>query len=352
MREIKRMDIKNMNSRPFFSVIVPVYNQERYVSECIESVLAQTFKEFELILVDDGSVDLSGKICDQYAQQYPQFVSVTHKENEGPLIARYEGIKIAHGRYYLFLDSDDTFLKNALEIIHDKLEETSTQLLIFNATYDQNFISKVNKYPFLDGEVIERKEFLISFCGTHMFNSMAFKCVHRSLFDENYCDYKKYRLNYGEDLFQSIPIVDKVDKVCIMQQPLYFYRQHQKSATHHYYYAHFESIKIVCERLIEYSNKWENEYSLKLKEKALEYAGNECYRTAKNILKSNDNFQTKKRNLSELRKDLFYNQYIRNQNMRQHLKIYERFILCAVESDSNMLLWILNSIFMINNIKM
>jgi glycosyltransferase involved in cell wall biosynthesis len=90
----------------FVSIIVPVYNVEQYLKECIESILAQTWKNFEVILVDDGSTDSSGKICDEYSQK-KEFISVIHKKNGGLSSARNAGIDVAQGDYLAFIDSDD-----------------------------------------------------------------------------------------------------------------------------------------------------------------------------------------------------------------------------------------------------
>ena len=91
---------------PKISIIVPVYKVEKYLHKCIDSILAQTFKDFELILVDDGSPDNCGKICDEYAKRDNRIV-VVHKENGGQASARNRGINIARGDYIGFVDSDD-----------------------------------------------------------------------------------------------------------------------------------------------------------------------------------------------------------------------------------------------------
>ena len=95
----------------FFSVVVPVYNVEKYLKECIDSILNQTFTDFELILVDDGSTDLSGNICDAYAAKDSR-VKVIHKENGGQSTARNAGVDTASGQYVIFIDSDDMFSDN------------------------------------------------------------------------------------------------------------------------------------------------------------------------------------------------------------------------------------------------
>ena len=102
---------------PVFSVIIPVYKVEKYISRCIESVLKQSFSDFELLLVNDGSPDKSGIICDEYAKK-DQRIKVFHKENGGVSSARNIGIKNACGKYIVFIDSDDEVERNYLECMN------------------------------------------------------------------------------------------------------------------------------------------------------------------------------------------------------------------------------------------
>ena len=95
-----------MVETPLISVIITAYNVEKYIRQCIESLLAQTFTSIEFILVDDGSTDRSGEICDQYAQQYEK-IRVIHRLNGGPSAARNAGLAIAKGKYIGYVDGDD-----------------------------------------------------------------------------------------------------------------------------------------------------------------------------------------------------------------------------------------------------
>ena len=89
-----------------FSIIVPVYKAEKYLDDCIKSLLKQTITDFEVILVDDGSPDRSGEICDDYSEKY-KFIKTIHKKNEGLVSARKAGAKVAVGKYIVCVDSDD-----------------------------------------------------------------------------------------------------------------------------------------------------------------------------------------------------------------------------------------------------
>ncbi len=108
---------------PAISIIVPVYNVEKYLSRCIDSILAQTFREFELILVDDGSTDNSAEICDKYATKDSR-IKVIHKENSGQSSARNSGLEIATGKYIGFVDSDDWISTDCLEYLYTLIEKS------------------------------------------------------------------------------------------------------------------------------------------------------------------------------------------------------------------------------------
>ena len=121
---------------PFFSIVIPVYNVEKYLNECVDSVLIQTFTDFEVILVDDGSPDKCPVICDEYAEKDSR-IQVVHKTNGGLSDARNHGVLAAHGKYLMFLDSDDYWADtNALQHIYNALikNNCAVDLVIFQAT--------------------------------------------------------------------------------------------------------------------------------------------------------------------------------------------------------------------------
>lgn len=111
------------------SVIVPVYNVEPYLRECIDSILAQTYTDFELILVDDGSPDKCGEICDEYAAKDSR-IRVIHQENGGLSAARNAGLDIAQGEYVTFVDSDDVVHPNYLSCLHEAILQNNAEIVI------------------------------------------------------------------------------------------------------------------------------------------------------------------------------------------------------------------------------
>ena len=128
---------------PFFSIIVPVYRVEQYLHQCIESVLAQTFKDYELILIDDGSPDNSPQICDEYRAEHAQ-IRVIHQKNKGLSAARNKGMMLAEGKYVMFLDSDDFWDDiYALDHLYKNLYDSKIDILIMNS---KKFYQNINKY--------------------------------------------------------------------------------------------------------------------------------------------------------------------------------------------------------------
>ncbi|MBQ2724518.1 MAG: glycosyltransferase [Clostridia bacterium] len=144
------------------SVVVPVYNVEKYLGECIDSVLAQTYENWEMILVDDGSTDGSGAICDAYAAQDPR-IQVLHRENGGLSEARNTGLAHSSGEYIYFLDSDDRIISEALAELVGRIEEENADIVYFDAVsfldgsdtseMEQRYIRR-NAYPTDDGHTV------------------------------------------------------------------------------------------------------------------------------------------------------------------------------------------------------
>ena len=139
------------NETKWFSVIVPVYNVEQYLRVCLDSIIKQDFKDFELILVDDGSEDCSSSICDEYKEKY-NFCSVIHQKNGGLSAARNSGMKIASGRYVLFVDSDDYIVTDTLKRFYEVTSQNPVDIV---AAYGYKLLS--------DGRTEDRGDFRIGY---------------------------------------------------------------------------------------------------------------------------------------------------------------------------------------------
>ena len=125
------------------SVIVPIYNSEDYIDRCVRSIVEQSYKNIEIILVDDGSTDNSSMMCDEWAKNDKR-VKVIHKENGGVSSARNEGLKIAKGDYISFVDSDDYIDKKMIEKMLNQMEKGNTDLVICNYEPNHDFVDNMD----------------------------------------------------------------------------------------------------------------------------------------------------------------------------------------------------------------
>ena len=130
-----------MNS-PFFSIIVPVYNVGKYISKCLDSILSQEFYDFELIIVNDGSIDTTQEICDEYVKKYNNCF-LHNIKNGGVSLARNFGLKAAKGNYVWFVDGDDWIEPNSLSILNKALENENLEMLGF---YENRFLENQNQF--------------------------------------------------------------------------------------------------------------------------------------------------------------------------------------------------------------
>lgn len=210
-----------------FSIVVPVYNVESYLTETVESILPQMQQldsSSELLLVDDGSTDASGSMCDAYAQQYPQLVRVFHKENEGLLLTRRFGFRQARGRYIINCDSDDTLESHMLQKLAQTIAETDADVILFNV----NSWSPPEKTPFskdmFTTEIPGREMVFRAFFHHAGAASMCGKCFKRSCLDIDKDYSKYYRKSFGEDTVQSAEIYTNAKRFNYINEALYNYR--------------------------------------------------------------------------------------------------------------------------------
>ncbi|MGJ0706244.1 glycosyltransferase family 2 protein, partial [Enterococcus avium] len=165
------------------SIIVPVYDVEKYLKKCVDSILNQTFKDFELILVDDGSPDNSGAICDQYAEKDSR-VRVIHKENGGLSDARNAGIEVARGKYLGFVDSDDFVNEDMYKQLYTSIIENNADLSIcgiFDLYEGKTPIKKTEKKLLLNRNEAMIMIFHGNEISVHAYNKLYKKEIFESL---------------------------------------------------------------------------------------------------------------------------------------------------------------------------
>ena len=219
--------------KPKISVIIPVYNSEKYLNECIDSILTQTFQNFEIIAINDGSIDSSGQILDDYAKKYDN-IKVIHKENEGQGYARKVGLDLAQGDYILFIDNDDYYEKDALEKLYRNITVNRSDIAIMEiATF--SFDSNIKSSPFW------YKNITSFFPENTDFENFTFDCKSAKPLVFEHCFacwnkiYSKQFLNKYTDLyfpknrqFEDTPfhvqIILRAKKISICTDRLYNYR--------------------------------------------------------------------------------------------------------------------------------
>ncbi len=213
-----------------FSILVPVYNAVEYLDDCIQSVLKQTYQNYELILVNDGSKDNSGEFCDRYAQMYSNIFAY-HKENAGQLHTREYAIAKANGDYYVFLDSDDTLRENALEIIQKKVKEYDCDCLMYQIerVWEGEVLHPAPK--FADSCITDKRELYKKCLLSPNYNSMCCKAIKAEVFQRGIEYTKEYTSPFGEDLVQSLDVLKNSDKVVFTDAVLYNYTFNPNSIT-------------------------------------------------------------------------------------------------------------------------
>lgn len=230
------------------SVIVPVYNKEQYLKECIESVLRQSYQNLELILVDDESTDGSGVICDNYGKS-DQRVLVIHQKNAGPTAACVAGMQAATGAYYMFVDSDDYVEKVMLEEMSAKLKGTRGEVVCCNHILEKQkktepVYSTVAPGVYT-GEKLEReiKTKLIGQEQKVFPMSRCMKLCEKSIFEGNE-KYYDYQIRFGDDSHLMYPAMLNSSRVVIMEGALFYhYRYVEGSIIHHYDDEIYESVE-------------------------------------------------------------------------------------------------------------
>ena len=214
------------------SVIVPIYNVKPYLRQCIESICCQTYRDLEIILVDDGSCDGSSKICDQYRKMDDRIV-VLHKENEGLVKARKTGLQISRGEYIAYVDGDDWIEPEMFERLYGTMTENNADIVMCGHYIDTGNISKEAYHDVPDGYY--RKKQLIEkiypemIAGRAFFDWKIYPALWDKLFKREcimpYQMEVDERLKMGEDAACTYPALLNADRIYILRECLYHYRQ-------------------------------------------------------------------------------------------------------------------------------
>ena len=252
-----------MKKTSFFSIVMPVYNVEKYLDKAIQSVLNQSFTDFEIILVDDCSPDRCPDICNQYAAKYSNVSVIHHEENKGLSMSRNSGLDVANGRYIWFMDSDDYVENNLLQKVYDSIRENPAEMILFGLVED---------YYNKDGELTyskERKPQQGFMTEKDMIHEKVIDLELQTLF--GYAWNKIYQLDYLrksqvkfekitliEDILFNVKFAENLQSMnCLDIAPYHYNRRLETSLTSVYVMDYFELHRQRIMLLYNLYEKWE-----------------------------------------------------------------------------------------------
>ena len=226
-----------MDNIPFI-VVIPVYNAEKFLRRSVQSVLEQNYPLIQMVIVDDGSVDSSGKLADEYQKKYSN-IHVIHQQNSGQIVSRNNGILYAQNHfsdersYFLFLDADDAFLPGSFSKISNRLTQSGCDMLIFGI---EQFHAPSGKLTYnmrgsVEGEISDKAALYKIVLSDYRYNSLCRKAVSARLISQtNYDEFSALR--HAEDLIQSMDYYRAAKSVLFVKECFYRYYTNPVSVTH------------------------------------------------------------------------------------------------------------------------
>ncbi|PGS52657.1 glycosyltransferase [Bacillus sp. AFS041924] len=254
------------------SVIIPVYNVEKYLSTCLDSVLAQTMIDFEVLLINDGSTDGSKNICDHYSNKDKR-IKVYHKKNSGPSCARNFGIQEASGEYIMFIDADDYIEQDTFKIVNLEVERFGADIVVFPMFEKKGEVIQILNIAecYFDDEESKKnflkevwlKSDLLASPVNKLYKAEIIK-KNNILFNEEFC--------IAEDYLFNMAYIDAARKGLSIKTPLYYYVRHENSISTRVFYnkldialtVYRESLRLLSRysiKEVEYINKIHTEFA-------------------------------------------------------------------------------------------
>lgn len=221
------------------SVVVPVYNVEKFLDRCVKSIVEQTYVDLEIILVDDGSKDTSAEICDKWAQKDAR-ITVIHKDNAGAGFARNSGIDAANGKYILFVDSDDYIAVQTVEKCVAELQKTKADFVMFGR-FNVDGEGNVTEKPMVDSQLFFEGEQVLNDILPGLFTyergsgiSTCCKMYDLELIKSTGVRYRSEREILSEDAFFNLELFSYIKTVAIIPESFYYYYKNENSLSRSY----------------------------------------------------------------------------------------------------------------------
>lgn len=221
-----------------FSILIPVYNAEKYLDECVQNIMAQTYRDFEAIFINDGSTDRTAEICSAYAASFPRHISVIHQENSKQLIARVRGARSAKGEYCVFMDVDDLFRKQSLAMMATVIEHYDhPDILMFPYIEEGDEPRLVGQmkngnYYYAEDDIPGLRK---AFFRDEMPVTVWTKAIKREVLLTSFYDEERYSgIMYSEDRLQLLWVLDNIETAAYCNVPMYHHFIHPGSVTRNY----------------------------------------------------------------------------------------------------------------------
>lgn len=238
------------------SVIVPIYNAEKHLKKCIDSLVFQTYKNLEIVLINDGSSDKSGQICDEYAISFEN-IKVIHQKNQGPSITRNNGILSSTGYYIMFVDADDYIDREMVERLLYEAQNKSSDLVICG------FVQNIYKNKRIHNKIIKNNDFFMAnkneifnfseklFVDVN-FNSVWAKLYRKSIMIENSIFFSN-DMNMAEDTYFNTNYIKVANRISILSDCLYYYNRYDgETLINRYHPDKYEILNKAFENILEY----------------------------------------------------------------------------------------------------
>lgn len=327
-----------------FTIIIPVYNAEKYLRIMLDSIMDQTYSNWDMILVDDGSTDNSGKICDEYATQK---IQVIHNPNQGQSMARRCGIDKASGDYTIVMDADDFIVRDCLENLNSILNKHSYDVVSFPYDYYNEELTSKRGTCALPSKMGEmgKVEFLswVIETGNH---GLVNKAIKTEILKRGVSEVPMKRLKVNGDYIMIIPIICEANSFYFFNKSMYKYRLYGGSISHNYSFQHLIDTDFVSKFVYDVIQK-HSINDTKIKQAVVDTYINmvvtmleKCME--KSAIASDD--------LKLLSRQEFF-RYVLDNSSKTKADIYEKLVLCTIRKSNVAVLRLLHATYPIEKLK-
>lgn len=327
-------------SNKLVSIVISIYNVEKYLDRCIKSVVQQTYRNLEIILVDDGSTDGCAKRCDEWSEE-DRRIKVIHKENAGLGMARNTGIENARGKYLYFFDGDDYVSPDTIEKTVICAEQNSADIVLFGFCYvnasgkiKNSVVPSTGKQLY---EGVEIQSFILpdlifpdlySLEKSNLWMSACMCLFSADLIRKNGWRFVSEREYISEDVYSLLVLYHEVNRVAVVNEAYYYYCENEKSLTHTYREDRFDKIKYCYKSCLELCERLEYEELVK-ERLTLQFFSN-LIGAMKSIIKADLKMVQKKHYLAEIIHDADLQKIICNTDLRKE-SVKRRILISAMK---------------------